>query len=573
MDIRITTSSQPTIDKAGLESYRGSPWQPIFLHFWNAKRKDKKTGKLRDIGKAPLDPKWTIKAYVSDEVIKQCVRVGRNMGIRLKAEQLVIDVDPRNGGDVGFANLCEDFKLDPSAWPHVITGSGGDHYYLTLPPGIRILGSLAHESDDPERPKRARYRGVEFKSKGQQVVSAGSRHPNGKLYEWCFDSPLLSEAPMCHANLVKAITRPKPTGEVTKGGHYTQEQIAVALYSLDVRDYQDHDKWFRLMCACHHASNGDARAEFIEWSTSDPSYAHESDAIGRRWDSLHTQRSDGQITVATLNKALADAGAADAQAAPDASDDFEGEPIEESSPDASSADWLEGGPCDEDDGVKNENAGGLNNQSRSKLDALNDKYCAMFAAGKYRIMFREPSRDHMRWTSTSKQDFISRYENQSIQSGNKTISLGKAWQEAPRRKTADGITFDTKGKPGELINGKLNVWGGFGIEPKMGCCDKFKAMILTDLCSGDQRVFDYIIKWIAWKIQHPAGLPEVCIVLRGPRGVGKTTLGETLVTIMGEHGMAIRSFDEITGKHNGHAETLCEAPGDRQGVEGASPLR
>ncbi len=121
----------------------------------------------------------------------------------------------------------------------------------------------------------------------------------------------------------------KPTGEVTKGGQYTQEQIAQALTKLEVRDYQDQGKWFRLMCAVHHASDGDARTEFIEWCIGDPEYANDGEAVGRRWDSLHTKRQDGTITYKTLNKILADAGAADAQAAPDASSDFKGDPIED----------------------------------------------------------------------------------------------------------------------------------------------------------------------------------------------------------------------------------------------------
>jgi hypothetical protein len=62
------------------------------------------------------------------------------------------------------------------------------------------------------------------------------------------------------------------------------------------------------MCACHHASGGDARNEFIEWSLSDPQYANDADIIGRRWDSLHKDKSGG-ITYRTLNHILAEHGA------------------------------------------------------------------------------------------------------------------------------------------------------------------------------------------------------------------------------------------------------------------------
>jgi hypothetical protein len=59
------------------------------------------------------------------------------------------------------------------------------------------------------------------------------------------------------------------------------------------------------MMACHHATGGDARQEFIDWSTSDPEYANHAELIGRRWDSLHADKAGG-VTARTLDKILAD---------------------------------------------------------------------------------------------------------------------------------------------------------------------------------------------------------------------------------------------------------------------------
>src|SRR5262245_34874940 len=199
MDTSISAPIKPTIDATAFKSYLDSGCQVIPLHRYNDTATDKK-GSTKNVGKAPIHFNWTVRKYVPADVVEQCIRERRNMGLRMTAEQLAIDVDVRNGGGVGFHNLCDDLKLDPSSWPNVKTGGGGDHYFLTLPPGVRILGSLALESDDPEQPKQARYRGVEFKSKGAQVLCAGSVHPNGTLYEWDAFSPLLTEAPQCPAN-------------------------------------------------------------------------------------------------------------------------------------------------------------------------------------------------------------------------------------------------------------------------------------------------------------------------------------------------------------------------------------
>ena len=128
---------------------------------------------------------------------RRCLAELRNMGIRLKPNQLVIDIDPRNGGDEGFEKLCFDIGLDPDQWPCVLTGSGGRHYLLALPEGVSVVEML----DD--------YPGVEFKSIGRQVVAAGSRHPNGKLYRWSRKHPDIRKGvPMVPTNLLNAIRRP-----------------------------------------------------------------------------------------------------------------------------------------------------------------------------------------------------------------------------------------------------------------------------------------------------------------------------------------------------------------------------
>ncbi len=85
-------------------------------------------GSKREIGKAPLHAKWTTKTYPpTPKVIAEAVAEGRNIGVRLTDEQLIIDVDPRNGGVEGFERLCYDIGIDPDAYPRVVTGSGGWH--------------------------------------------------------------------------------------------------------------------------------------------------------------------------------------------------------------------------------------------------------------------------------------------------------------------------------------------------------------------------------------------------------------------------------------------------------------
>jgi hypothetical protein len=278
---------------------------------------------LRRRDKMPADKRWQERSYDQAEVLERARRDGLNLGVRLPADLVVVDVDPRNfpPGHDSLAELAAAFGLPLASAPHVLTGNlehPGHHFYFRKPAGAVLLDTVDG------------FEGVEFKSLGRQVVAAGSVHPTGGLYRWAPDSPPLHKTPDLPARLVEAARRPERK-RAAGAGEITAEQLAASLEHLDPTDFREHDRWLELMMACHHATDGDgeARQEFIAWSTSDPSYADHEWIVGRRWDSLHADRDDA-VTIATLRRRLNEAGADIAP--PDAAEDFdvwdEVEPIE-----------------------------------------------------------------------------------------------------------------------------------------------------------------------------------------------------------------------------------------------------
>jgi len=278
---------------------------------------------LRRRDKVPADRRWQDRSYDQAEVLERARRDGLNLGVRLPADVVVVDVDPRNfpEGRDSLADLAAAFGLDLTSAPHVLTGNlehPGHHFYFRKPAGAVLLDTVDG------------FEGVEFKSLGRQVVAAGSVHPTGGLYRWAPDSPPLHKTPDLPARLVEAARRPERR-RATGAGEITAEQLAASLEHLDPTGFRDHDRWLELMMACHHATDGDgeARQEFIAWSTSDPSYADHEWIVGRRWDSLHADRGDA-VTIATLRRRLNEVGSDIAP--PDAAEDFdvwdEVEPIE-----------------------------------------------------------------------------------------------------------------------------------------------------------------------------------------------------------------------------------------------------
>jgi hypothetical protein len=103
------------------------------------------------------------------------------VGIRTGNGLVVIDVDPRHGGDLALARLEREHGRLP-ATPEVATGGGGRHIYFR---GPRELPSrdLRHDG----------IHGLEIKATGCQVVAPPSIHPeSGRLYVWHPAHPLIT---------------------------------------------------------------------------------------------------------------------------------------------------------------------------------------------------------------------------------------------------------------------------------------------------------------------------------------------------------------------------------------------
>ena len=309
-----TSKKQLSIDGEALARYPRPAFQFIPLHPFGAtlRKKSKKTGTITivKIGKRPRDAHWPTNSYDSETQMRAAIKTGYNIGVRLKRTQLVIDIDPRNGGVASFRRLCEKFGLDPTKWPHVITGSGGSHYYLSLPAGVKIVAKLDGLS------------GVEFKTFGTQVVAAGSIHPESLAhYKWDEDAPPLTATPPdCPDALLQAISKPDVNADdIEEAGTYTPQQIADGLDSIPVGAFhKNHDEWLALMFSCHAASNGEARDEFIAWCVQDAEYADEAEAMAGRWDSCSTDKPGG-IKFGTFNHYVKKYGDASKQIRPPSS--------------------------------------------------------------------------------------------------------------------------------------------------------------------------------------------------------------------------------------------------------------
>lgn len=84
---------------------------------------------------------------------------------------LVVDVDPKNGGEESFKKLCEAVPELKECGVGANTGGGGFHLYYRKPRDLNVVG--AHKD----------YPGIDFKHRGGYVVAAGSLHKSGGYYD------------------------------------------------------------------------------------------------------------------------------------------------------------------------------------------------------------------------------------------------------------------------------------------------------------------------------------------------------------------------------------------------------
>lgn len=517
-------------NSAELKPYIDANWQLIPLHRWS--HVDKIKGKPRKRGKTPIHWNWTKRPYKSCEQLAH-MDSGANVGVRLRAEDLILDVDPRNfeKGDDPLARLCADCEFDIYDYPVVETGSGGLHVYMKKPDDVSIRDS--HHD----------YVGLEFKTIGRQVVSAGSVHQDtGKNYLWDAISMELtgvSAAPEMLINIVK-----RPSGAAaTGGGEYDQDELSKMLSALDPEEFRLHDDWLMLMQACHHATAGDGRAEFIDWSTQDPQYGNCGGEIGRRWDSLHAD-TDGRpaVTYRTLLKILLDKGQEKAIIQKSASDDFK---------------------SIDDQELFAENMAVEEHEQKGPLDLMNEKYFATMDNGQFRVYWQEedpeffdvntgkPIRD--RWVQARATDFKYMLSHRRIQNGDRTTPIADAWLGWGKRRSAKGVIFD----PERDHEGFLNLWTGWQFEPsKHGSWEYLRELLYEVLCNGEDKVYQYMLNWAAYMVQHPGKPAEVAVCFQGGKGIGKGTWGRALATLAGRHGMQITSPQQLTGRFNLHLRDI-----------------
>jgi len=132
----------------------------------------------------------------------------------------------------------------------------------------------------------------------------------------------------------------------------------------------------------------------------------------------------------------------------------------------------------------------------------------------------------------------------------------KFWRENPNRRQCKIVFKLSNTEPDEY-----NLWRGFPIEPRKGWQKQRQLLrhIRNVVCRRNKPKFKYLMRWLAFLVQHPDQLPGTVIVLKSRQeGTGKSTVGEAMRKIFGPHHSALVDDKErIVGRFNDWLEPMC----------------
>ena len=109
--------------------------------------------------------------------------------------------------------------------------------------------------------------------------------------------------------------------------------------------------------------------------------------------------------------------------------------------------------------------------------------------------------------------------------------------------------FDPTSPPNGAV---YNLWRGFTVRPKAGSWSTIEEFLRNVIVAGDKGNLQWLVRWMARGVQYPGEVGEVAVVLRGPKGTGKNTLGAIYGGLFGRHALTISNQKHLVGNFNAH---------------------
>lgn len=218
-----------------------------------------------------------------------------NIGVCAEDIGVVMDIDPRNGGDASLDRLIAEYGVLPET-VEVMTGGGGTHYYFRSP--VRLSkGGLEG------------YPGIDVQAAGGYVIAPPSLHRSGRRYEFEASSDLMLGQPIgeCPAWLFRlrgeaAPLRPKSRTPLPELSPATPEILHEVIDALSAIDPDiEHGAWVKIGQAIHSQLWTEGFDLWDQWSALGRKYKGRQRTL-RKWNTFNADGNaqGAQVGLATV---------------------------------------------------------------------------------------------------------------------------------------------------------------------------------------------------------------------------------------------------------------------------------
>jgi len=121
---------------------------------------------------------------------------------------------------------------------------------------------------------------------------------------------------------------------------------------------------------------------------------------------------------------------------------------------------------------------------------------------------------------------------------------------SPNTKVFDAVAFSPLPTP----TSTLNYWIGSPVTPQAGDWSVIMDFLINSICSGNGRLFAYLIRYLAHMLQKPEEKPGIMIVLLGGQGTGKGSFFRLQRAIWQHTTLQVSDVAHVIGSFNAAIE-------------------
>lgn len=204
---------------------------------------------------------------------------------------------------------------------------------------------------------------------------------------------------------------------------------------------------------------------------------------------------------------------------------------------------------------------GINEHELMEVFRLNAEYALVNVGGDPRAYTRKTGQRH----SVQNLNLTDRRHAELQRRGDKKAKwyhLVEVWKQSMFHVYYDGVGLYPLGytvrgeryRDDESTRHHFNLWRGFGVNARQGDWSLMQDHLLRVVCGGNETYFEYLLNWMAQRVQRPWEIPGVAVVLFGEKGSGKSIVGKYFARIFGAHAEVMDKAHHVVGTFSDFAE-------------------